>query len=107
MALQQVFMANLKKYRKEAGLTQEKLAEMCNSDPCYIRQIENGRRFPSVAYIEKLAIALDIASYRLFYEETEGANKTPEKLTKIQKQKIKSFINENASYVCSVIDEKY
>jgi transcriptional regulator with XRE-family HTH domain len=71
MALQQVFMANMKKLRKEIGFTQEKLADICNTDPCYIRQIESGRRFPSISYIEKISLALQIAPYRLFYEETE------------------------------------
>jgi transcriptional regulator with XRE-family HTH domain len=97
----------LKKYRKEAGLTQEKLAEMCNSDPCYIRQIENGRRFPSITYIEKIASALSIAPYRLFYEETGVENEKSDKLTMDQRTKIKALLIENVSDICSVIDEKY
>jgi transcriptional regulator with XRE-family HTH domain len=107
MALQQVFMANLKRHRKETGLTQEKLAEMCNSDPCYIRQIENGRRFPSVTYIEKLATALKIDPYRLFYEETKGENEKTEALSTVQKNKIKALLKENVSNVCTLIDEEY
>ena len=107
MALQQVFMANLKKHRKKTGFTQEKLAEMCNSDPCYIRQIENGRRFPSVAYIEKLATALSIAPYRLFYEETERENEKIDTLSRDQKSKIKALLAENVSNLCSLIDENY
>jgi len=107
MALQQVFMANLRKHRKETGLTQEKLAEMCNSDPCYIRQIENGRRFPSVTYIEKLAKALKIDPYRLFYEETKIKNEETDILTMAQKKKIKALLVENVSNVCTLIDEKY
>jgi transcriptional regulator with XRE-family HTH domain len=107
MALQQVFMANLKKHRKETGFTQEKLAEMCNSDPCYIRQIENGRRFPSVTYIEKLAAALNIAPYRLFYEETEKENENIDALSGDQKRKIKALLAENVSNLCSMIDDNY
>ena len=100
-------MANMKKHRKEAGLTQEKLAEKCNTDACYIRQIENGRRFPSITYIEKIALALSIAPFRLFYEETEGEKEKSEKLAKHQKDKIKNLLTENITHVCSVIDEKY
>jgi transcriptional regulator with XRE-family HTH domain len=66
MELQQVFMAIVRKQRKLLGFTQEKLAELCNTDPCYIRQIEIGRRFPSLQYIERIAKALNIAPYRLF-----------------------------------------
>ena len=107
MALQQVFMANMKKLRKEAGFTQEKLAEICNTDPCYIRQIENGRRFPSINYIEKIALALGIAPYHLFYEETEEESAKPDTLSRDQKKRIKAFLIENATIMCSVIDEKY
>jgi len=107
MALQQVFMANMKKRRKEEGLTQEKLAEMCNTDPSYIRQIENGRRFPSIAYIERIALALNIAPYHLFYEETTENDKMAGKLTRDQKNKIKTLLVENISHICSVIDEEH
>jgi len=97
-------MANMKKRRKEEGLTQEKLAEMCNTDPSYIRQIENGRRFPSIAYIERIALALNIAPYLLFYEETGIIS---DKLTRDQKNKIKTLLVENISHICSVIDEEH
>jgi len=104
MALQQVFMANMKNRRKQAGLTQEKLAELCNTDPCYIRQIEIGRRFPSITYIERIAAALNIAPYRLFYDETDTEEGFAT-LHKEQKQKIKTLLIENVSQICSKIDE--
>jgi transcriptional regulator with XRE-family HTH domain len=71
MALQQIFMRNMKKYRKEKALTQEKLAELCETDPAYIGQLENGRRAPSMGFIEKIAAALNIAPYLLFYDESD------------------------------------
>ncbi len=95
MMLQQVFMTNMKKFRKEAALTQERLAELCNTDPGYIRQIELGRRFPSITYVERIAKALNVVPYRLFYNEIE------------QKQKIKTMLTENISRICSMIDELY
>jgi transcriptional regulator with XRE-family HTH domain len=63
----------MKKYRKKKGFTQEKLAELCNTDPAYIGQMENGRRSPSMLYIEKIATALNIAPYLLFYDESDPA----------------------------------
>jgi transcriptional regulator with XRE-family HTH domain len=72
MALQDVFIANLKKYRKQKRLTHEKLAEICDSDPRYISQIETGRRFPSITFIEKIAAALHIAPYLLFFGEFDS-----------------------------------
>jgi len=106
MSLQQVFMANMKKCRKEAGLTQEKLAELCDTDPCYIRQIESGRRFPSLAYIERIAVALKIAPYCLFYEKINEENENCDILLKEQKQKIKTMLIDNITRICSMIDEQ-
>jgi len=106
MGLQQVFMANLRKRRKQLGFTQEKLAEMCNTDPCYIRQIEIGRRFPSLQYVERIAQALGIAPYRLFYDETDMDN-DESFMSAEQKEKIKSMLRNNASDLCSLIDAKY
>jgi len=106
MALQQVFMTNMKKRRKQLGLTQEKLAEICNTDPCYIRQIEIGRRFPSLAYIERIATALNIAPYRLFYDESFTENEWLLAQQKEQKQKIKALLIENVNRICVMIDEQ-
>jgi len=107
MALQQVFMVNMKNRRKQAGFTQEKLAELCNTDPCYIRQIENGRRFPSVTYIERIATALNIAPYRLFYDETDTEDEGLAALHREQKQKIKTMLIDNVTRICSMLDEQY
>jgi transcriptional regulator with XRE-family HTH domain len=106
MGLQQVFMGNMKKYRKQAGFTQERLAELCDTDPCYVRQIEIGRRFPSVAYIERIAAALGIAPYRLFYSEGDLPNQNTG-MRREQKEKIKAMLTENVCRVCSLIDEQY
>jgi transcriptional regulator with XRE-family HTH domain len=100
-------MANLKKRRKQIGLTQEKLAEMCNTDPCYIRQIEIGRRFPSIAYIERIAKALNIAPYWLFYDENETENDRLSFRLKEQKEDIKTMLIENVNSICTKIDELF
>ena len=97
----------MKKCRKEAGLTQEKLAELCYTDPHYIGQIENGRRCPSVAYIERIATALNIMPYRLFYDETNPKNESIEVLRREQKQKIKTMLVDNVSRICMMLDEQY
>jgi transcriptional regulator with XRE-family HTH domain len=100
-------MANMKKYRKEAGFTQEKLAELCNTDPGYIRQIEIGKRFPSISYIERIAEALNVAAYRLFYDENDTSDEALLSLRLAQKDKIKTMLTENISHICSMIDDEY
>ena len=66
MDLQEIFISNLKKIRKGQHITQEKLAELCNTDTAYIGQIETKKRFPSINFIEKISGALDIEPYLLF-----------------------------------------
>jgi transcriptional regulator with XRE-family HTH domain len=46
-----------------------RLAELCDSSPGYIGEIESGKRFPSVSMIERIAGALKIESYFLFKNE--------------------------------------
>ena len=77
MKLQQIFIANLKKKRKECGFSQMKLSEMCDTTSNYIGQIEMGRRIPSFEKIEQIATALGIAPYELFAYDTD--NKRTEK----------------------------
>ena len=79
MTLQQVFIANLKKFRKEQGISQMTLSEMCDTTSNYIGQIEMGRRIPSFEKIEKIAKALKIPPGRLFVDES-AEEKGEEKL---------------------------
>ncbi|MDR0457307.1 MAG: helix-turn-helix transcriptional regulator [Treponema sp.] len=80
MTLQQIFIDNLKKIRKERGFSQMVLSEKCDTTSNYIGQIEMGRRIPSFEKIEKIAIALGIPSHELFMYET--AEKKQEKKLK-------------------------
>jgi transcriptional regulator with XRE-family HTH domain len=107
MEIQAVFAGNVKKYRKQANITQEKLAELCNTDYRYIGQIETGRRSPSLEFIGRIAVALNIAPYHLFYEETGRENEGLAALREQQKQKMKTMLIENVSKICSMIDEQY
>ena len=70
MDLNAPFIQNLKKWRKIIGFSQKKLAEKCGAGHSYIRQIESGNRSPSFAFIGKIADALQIEPYQLFYDDT-------------------------------------
>ena len=52
--------ANVRKYRKIAGLTQEELAEIIGCSNSHIGQIENGRGVPSLDMMVKIANALGV-----------------------------------------------
>ena len=66
MEFQDDFIANLKSYRKEKGVSQEKLAEICDCATGTIGCIECGRTLPSFEMIVKIAAALKIHPADLF-----------------------------------------
>ncbi|MDR2019818.1 MAG: helix-turn-helix domain-containing protein [Treponema sp.] len=74
MNLREIFILNLKKFRKREHLSQMNLAEKCDTAASYIGEIEIGRKFPSVEMIEKIAGALNIEAYRLFVDETNSGS---------------------------------
>lgn len=66
MGTRRVFIQNLKYYRKKAGLTQEKLAEIIGMSTSYIGDMEARERFPSAETIDKIAAALNVKTSTLF-----------------------------------------
>jgi transcriptional regulator with XRE-family HTH domain len=50
----------IRKFRKLAGLTQERLAERIDINPVYMGQIERGFRVPTVDVLLRLARALKV-----------------------------------------------
>lgn len=63
--LKEAFCINLKWYRFDRNLTQEKLAELSNSTPKYISDLERGKFYPSFSKIVDLANAFNIEPYQL------------------------------------------
>jgi len=58
--------ANVRRLRKERGLTQEQLAMETEIDLTYLGGIERGRRNPSVSVLGRLANALGVHPRDLF-----------------------------------------
>ncbi len=54
------FGKRLRSLRKAKKLSQEKLAELANSDRTYISDVELGKRNISIVNISRLALALEI-----------------------------------------------
>ena len=69
MDIIKVFGTNLRKYRMEKHLSQEKFAELCGLHRTYISDIECFRRSISLDNIQKIADALQVETYKLFLEE--------------------------------------
>lgn len=68
--LESVFRKNLRFYRKNAKLSQEKLSALIDKNINYINMIESGKSLPSIGMIEKIAEILQIEPYCLF--KTDG-----------------------------------
>lgn len=66
--LKDIFAENLKKFRKDKGLSQEKLAEISGLHRTYISGLELGNRNASLATIEKISFALKIPPAEFFIE---------------------------------------
>ncbi len=66
MDIIKVFGKNVRKYRTERRVSQEKFAELCGLHRTYISDIECFRRSISLDNIQKIADALGVETYRLF-----------------------------------------
>jgi len=79
-----------------------KLAELCDTAPNYIGEIEIGRRFPSLGLIEKIGKALNIEPYRFFIDETaenlSELEQTINVLAKLPEQQRLSIINRISAF---------
>jgi transcriptional regulator with XRE-family HTH domain len=68
--------------REGKGLSQGDIEERTGLLRCYVSRVENGHTIPSIETLEKLARALEIPLYQLFYDGEE-----PPALPNLPKQK--------------------
>jgi len=118
MTLKQIFVENLKEFRKKEGLSQMKLADYCGTAHSYFGEIEVGRKFPSMDLIEKIAKILRIEPY-LFFKSRTGKSTLTEieqvntrmpysskkQLQKQVKARIKKHVNQSAAQILNEINE--
>jgi transcriptional regulator with XRE-family HTH domain len=72
----------LREMREAKKLSQGDIEKRTGLLRCYISRVENGHTVPAVATLEKLARALEVPLYQLFYEGEE-----PPKLPNLLKRK--------------------
>lgn len=68
MDIIRVFGNNLRRYRLEKGMSQEKFAEISGLHRTYISAIERYRRSISLENIQRIADALEVETFRLFID---------------------------------------
>jgi len=72
----------LRAMREEKQLSQGDIEKRTGLLRCYISRVENGHTVPAIETLEKMARALEVPMYRLFYDGEE-----PPKLPNLPKRK--------------------
>ena len=57
--------------REQKDLSQGDIEQRTGLKRCYVSRVENGHTVPSIETLEKLARALEVPMYQLFYEGEE------------------------------------
>ncbi|MBP5443329.1 MAG: helix-turn-helix transcriptional regulator [Treponema sp.] len=83
MSLERTVIDNIKRIRREKGITQEQLAEACNTATSYIGLMEIYKNVPKLSTIERIAVALDVEPQVLF-QKTELDEDTEQKIQRIK-----------------------
>ncbi len=71
MEIRKTFAANLKKYRKAKGLSQEDLAHQAELDRTYISALERCVYAASIDVVGKIAVVLEILPSDLLAEKEQ------------------------------------
>jgi len=77
MYLERLVIDNIKRIRKEKGISQEKLAEACNTATSYIGLMEIYKNVPKLSTIERIAKALDVDPL-IFFQDKKNLPKKQE-----------------------------
>lgn len=71
MGWEKIVGANVRRFRKNSGMSQERLALSAGLDLRYLGGIERGEHNPTVAILGRLALALDVHP-KDFFDETKS-----------------------------------
>jgi transcriptional regulator with XRE-family HTH domain len=103
----------LRQLREEKTLSQGDIEKRTGLLRCYISRVENGHTVPSLETLERLAAALEVPLYQLFYEGEEppalpnlSARQTTEDLALSEEAEKENRFFEKVRRVLGRIDEK-
>lgn len=105
-SIRETFINNLKFYRKQKGISQEKLSYAVGKSIAYINQIENKDTWPQPEMVDKIAVALGISSSALFEENSSPENLKigfAEKYGKAIETELISRIEKDVMEVCKLL----
>lgn len=105
-SIRETFVNNLKFYRKQKGISQEKLSYAVGKSIAYINQIENKDTWPQPEMVDKIAVVLGISSSALFEENSSPENlkiRFAEKFGKAIETELISRIEKDVMEVCKLL----
>ena len=98
---------NVRRCRDSKGLTQEKLAEICDFSAAYCSQIETGRRMMSIETLVQVAEGLQTSADILIYGSTkDGRILHIVKMLESMPNDNLEFIENNILLVCNWLSQK-
>lgn len=68
---------NMRRMRTAKGISQARLAELAGIDRTYVSRLERMIENPSVAILDKIALALNITTAELFWPQGDDDAKLP------------------------------
>lgn len=98
--IQKVFIENLRSYRTARGFSQLAFSEKIGLSQNYLNAVENGKNFPSVEVLQRIADTLEILPYEIFLEKPDIRDSKKQD-DEIDRQKILSLKQQ----VCSLFDK--
>ena len=105
-SIRDVFINNLKFYRRQKGISQEKLSYAVGKSIAYINQIENRDSWPQPEMVDKIASALGITSSALFEESGSPKNvknQFAEQFGKSLESELLARIEKDVKEVCQLV----
>jgi transcriptional regulator with XRE-family HTH domain len=108
-----VIGSRLKKLREDRSLSQGDVEKRTGLLRCYISRVENGHTVPSIETLERIAAALELPLFQLFYEGNEppptpnlSKRRTTEELALDPEQEKELRFYEKVKKLLTRIDEK-
>ena len=98
MRLERLVIDNIKRIRKEKGISQEKLAEACGTSTSYIGLMEIYRNIPKLSTIERIAEALGGEPLILFQRREPYPKEKKVEITR-KKKEIMAVLDEQVEKI--------
>jgi transcriptional regulator with XRE-family HTH domain len=100
----------LKELREQASLSQGDIERRTGLLRCYISRVENGHTVPSLETLERMAAALEVPLYELFYQGDSvtgpGSPSSAKELPEETEEEVDTRFLEKVKRLTARIDEK-